>query len=72
MGKMLYLNNDWKYSGSFDREMICPGYNDNHMENVRIPHSVSLTAFNYFDDAEYPAIGRVLRLSSPGKIRALS
>ncbi len=56
MGKRVYLNNGWKYSGSFDREMICPNFNDTQMENVRIPHSVSVTGFNYFDDAEYQKI----------------
>ncbi|WP_026523670.1 glycoside hydrolase family 2 protein [Butyrivibrio sp. MB2005] len=56
MRKTLYLNNDWKFSDVFEDKMIAPDYDDNHLESVRIPHSVVTTPFNYFDDAIYQKV----------------
>ncbi len=46
MRKTLYLNNDWKFSDVFEDKMIAPDYDDNHLESIRIPHSVVTTPFN--------------------------
>ncbi len=56
MREILYLNNDWKYSDNFEDDMILPGYGDSTMEVVRIPHTVAVTPFNYFDDRIYQKV----------------
>lgn len=56
MRKILYLNNDWKYSDEFKDAMIQPDYQDTDMANVRIPHTVSVTPFNYFNDEIYQKV----------------
>ncbi|MCR5343208.1 MAG: glycoside hydrolase family 2 protein [Butyrivibrio sp.] len=56
MRRKLYLNNEWKFSTAFDEGMIRAGYNDSALEQVRIPHTVKETPFNYFDDAIYQMV----------------
>ncbi len=53
MRKTIYLNNEWKYSDEFKDEMAEPSYHDSGMAVVRIPHTVSVTPFNYFNDNIY-------------------
>ena len=56
MRKILYLNNEWKFKNEFNEAMVKPEYQDTNLQNVRIPHTVSETSFNYFDDAQYQMV----------------
>ncbi|WP_026526548.1 glycoside hydrolase family 2 protein [Butyrivibrio sp. VCD2006] len=56
MRKKLYLNNEWKFKNEFSEEMIKPDYQDTALLNVRLPHTVAETAFNYFDDSVYQMV----------------
>lgn len=48
----IYLNNDWRFA--FD-------YNSQDTVEVRIPHTVKETPFNYFSEEEYQTISRYER-----------
>ena len=52
----VYLNNDWKFSETFTEEMIKVDFNDNEMEDVRVPHTVKETPFHYFDESLYQMV----------------
>ena len=51
------INNDWLWSPEFAEDMIMPSYEgEDKMEWVRIPHTVSLTPLNYFDEHIYQMV----------------
>ena len=52
----IYLNNDWKFSFKFNQEMLDNNYDTSNMENVRLPHTVVETPYNYFDEVIYQTI----------------
>jgi len=52
----IYLNNDWSYSREFQADMLYPGYNDESMETVRLPHTNTETPYHYFDEQIYQFI----------------
>lgn len=52
----LSFNNDWKFCPEYREEMEQPGFNDGAFEEVRIPHSVVETPYNYFDESIYQKI----------------
>ena len=52
----VYLNNDWKFSETFTEEMIKVDFNDNEMEDVRVPHTVKELPFHYFDESLYQMV----------------
>ena len=52
----VYLNNDWKFSETFNQSMAAADYNDGSMTSVRIPHTVKETAYHYFDEHEYQMV----------------
>ncbi|SDB55372.1 glycoside hydrolase family 2 TIM barrel-domain containing protein [Butyrivibrio sp. INlla16] len=56
MRKVIYLNNDWKFKSEFDESMISSDFRDTGFQNIRIPHTVAETSFNYFDDAVYQMV----------------
>lgn len=56
MQKRIFLNNDWKFSKKYTAEMREPAFNDHDMEKVRIPHTVAVTPFHYFDESIYRMI----------------
>ena len=56
MRKKLYFNNEWKFKSEFNEAMVKADYQDSNFENVRIPHTVAETSFNYFDDAKYQMV----------------
>ncbi len=62
MRKILYLNNEWKFKAEFDEAMINPDYQDKSLADVRIPHTVCETSFNYFDDAKYQMVSGYRRV----------
>ncbi len=50
------FNNDWKFCNSYRADMEQPEFNDAEFEDVRIPHSVVETPYNYFDESIYQMI----------------
>ena len=63
------LNDGWLWADSFTEEMIKPGYGGG-MDEVRIPHSVSVTPLNYFDESVYQMVScyrRILNAPSEWK-----
>ncbi len=56
MRKKLYLNNGWKFSEEFRDAIIENSFDDSSMSNVEIPHTVSVTPFNYFKDEMYQKV----------------
>lgn len=55
MGR-IYLNNGWRFSDEFKQEMIEAEYDERQMQEVRIPHTVKETPFNYFDESIYQMV----------------
>ena len=49
----LYINDDWFFNDSFQKEMIMPDYDYSKFEKVRLPHTVKETPLHYFDENEY-------------------
>ncbi len=56
MAERFYLNDNWKFASEFTKDLLKPGYDDTSMEEVRIPHTVKETPFNYFDEHLYQMI----------------
>lgn len=56
MRERIYINNDWKFSKRFNSEMLELDYDFSKLENVRLPHSVVETPYNYFDEGIYQMI----------------
>lgn len=50
------FNNDWKFCVDYREEMEQPGFNDAGFEDVRLPHTVVETPYNYFDEGIYQKI----------------
>lgn len=50
------FNNDWKFCPEYKKDMELPQFNDTEFESVRIPHSVSQTPYNYFNENVYQKI----------------
>ncbi|MBB5218007.1 glycoside hydrolase family 2 protein [Treponema rectale] len=55
MKNRIYLNNDWEFSDEFNEKMLSPKFKGK-WESVRIPHSVTETPFNSFDESIYQKI----------------
>ena len=47
------FNNGWKFCQDYKEEMEQPGFNDAEFEEVRLPHTVIETPYNYFDEGIY-------------------
>lgn len=47
------LNNQWKYSKEFVKEMLSVSFDEQAMEEVRIPHTNQVLPYNYFDEKDY-------------------
>lgn len=41
------FNNGWKFCQDYKEEMEQPGFNDAEFEEVRLPHTVIETPYNY-------------------------
>ncbi len=50
------LNNEWKYSESFEEQMLTKDYDDSKMEQIRIPHTNKLLPYHYIDEKCYQFI----------------
>ncbi len=62
MRQKYYVNHDWKFSASFCTEMTEPDFDDNSFETVNIPHSVTVTPYNCFDESSYQFLSCYRRL----------
>ncbi len=56
MRNKLPLNFSWKYTPSFNEEMIKPDYDDSNFQTVDIPHANKELPLNYFDEKSYQFI----------------
>jgi len=52
----IYIDRGWRFEEFFTDEMVLPGYDESMMEDVIIPHTVSETPFNYFDESIYQMV----------------
>lgn len=53
----IYLNNSWQFTPVFEKSILLKKVPAKiQFENVDIPHSVSLTPFNYFSETEYEKV----------------
>lgn len=49
----IYLNDNWYFSEKFNEDMLTHNYDISNMISVRLPHTVKVTPFNYFDESIY-------------------
>ena len=49
----IYLNDNWYFSEKFNEDMLTHNYDISNMISVRLPHTVEVTPFNYFDESIY-------------------
>ncbi|MCR5388403.1 MAG: glycoside hydrolase family 2 protein [Lachnospiraceae bacterium] len=56
MREKIYFNDDWSFTESFSEEITGKGYDDTPLEKVRLPHTVKITPFNYFDESVYQMV----------------
>ena len=52
----IYLNNDWKFSESFNDDLKNESYDTSEMMDVRIPHNVKDMPYHYFDESIYQMV----------------
>ena len=50
------LNDGWEFTPKYNDELSAPIYKVGDTSEVRIPHSIKITPFNYFDSKEYEMI----------------
>ena len=60
--KRIYLDNGWKFNEKFSQDMVSKDYNDQFMEDVRIPHTVKETPYHYFDESIYQMVSGYRRV----------
>lgn len=53
MSKKIFINDDWKFNPVFSMDTLSLDFDDSGFENVRLPHTVVETPFNYFDESIY-------------------
>ncbi len=56
MREIIHFNDNWRFTESFSDEMLLEGFKDDALESVRLPHTVKLTPFNYFDESIYQMV----------------
>ena len=56
MNTRVYLNDDWKFSPGFSKEMMGTDYDASSMQTVRVPHNVKDLPLHYFNEADYQMI----------------
>ena len=61
MESLFYINNDWKFAFTYEEGMTEDDYDESKMEDVRIPHTVKVTPYNYFDESCYQTIAAYRR-----------
>ena len=56
MTHRLYLNDDWLFTEQFEDSLAAPGYPENTLQPVRLPHTCKETPFHYFDESIYQMV----------------
>jgi beta-galactosidase len=56
MGERIYLNDDWRFTESYNEHLLSPEFNHSEMKAVRLPHTCKETPFNYFDENLYQMV----------------
>ena len=56
MSERIYLNNDWKFTQTFRETLRDLHTSEEDLCDVRLPHTVKETPFNYFDESIYACI----------------
>ena len=50
------LNDGWEFTPRYNEELSAPIYKVGDTVEVRIPHSVKITPFSFFDSSEYEMV----------------
>ena len=56
MSNRVYFNNDWLFTDSFEDSFMAEECDTSAFTGVRLPHTVKVTPFNYFDESEYACV----------------
>ena len=56
MSDKIFFNNDWLFTDSFEESYVAEDCDTAAFTKVRIPHTVKVTPFNYFDESEYACV----------------
>ncbi len=73
MAERIYINDNWGFTAEYTDELIQRDYEDK-LERIRIPHTVAVTPFHYFDEHIYQMISgyrRELRIPQEWKGKKL-
>ncbi len=66
MSERIYLNDKWRFTEKFTDELLKPEYDAGGLKEVRLPHTVKETPFNYFDEHIYQMVsGYVKKFDAP-------
>lgn len=52
----IYWNDDWGFTKEYSEELLESSFSQESLEKVRIPHTVVVTPYNYFDAEDYQMI----------------
>ncbi len=52
----IYINDDWKFTGDFNEDLLAEDYDVAKLETVRLPHTCKETPFHYFDEHIYQMV----------------
>lgn len=62
MQKRIYLNDDWYFTREFTEDLLRDDFDLSGLEQVRIPHTVCETPYNYFDESCYQMVSGYRRV----------
>ncbi len=58
----IYLNEGWKFTSEFEKELLDENFDDSVLETVRIPHTVKELPYHYFDESKYQMVSGYRRV----------
>lgn len=56
MAEKIYINNDWKYTEEYGEKLLQWDFDEDGMEQVRLPHTCKETPYHYFDESTYQMV----------------
>ena len=62
MGERIYLNNDWKFTETYEEALLDASFDDSGLESVRLPHTCKELPFHYFDEHIYQMVSGYRRI----------
>ena len=68
MSERIYLMNGWRFEECFLQEHMLPEFDDSEFAQVRLPHTVKETPFNYFDESVYSMVSSYRKTIIPPKM----